>query len=98
MSKWWLERLQNFLQSTLDWIKAVQGKSPRSDANAFLQKDVHVPTPIVATGALAALFIVLVPRVGFNLIHLLALAGILTPAPCVFCALSLPDGSAAVRA
>ena len=77
MSKWWLERLQNFLQSTLDWIKAVQGKSPRTDANAFLQKDVHVPTPIVATGALAALFIVLVPRVGFQPAHLAVLAGML---------------------
>jgi len=77
MSKWWLEGLQNFLQSTLDWLKALQGKSPRQDSNAFLRRDVHVPTPIVAAGAMAALFVVLVPRVGFQTIHLLALVGIL---------------------
>ena len=77
MSRWWLEWIQSILQSTLDWIHAIQGKSPRKEGTAFLQRDVHVPTPIVAAGAVAALFVVLVPRVGFQITHLCALAGIL---------------------
>jgi putative nucleotidyltransferase with HDIG domain len=77
MTRWWLEWLQSILQSTLDWVKAIQGKSPRKEGTAFFRRDVHVPTPIVATGSVAALFIVLVPRVGFQPAHLMVLAGML---------------------
>lgn len=77
MRTWWLEALQGVLQSTLDWVKALQGKSPRKDGEPFLRRDVHVPTPIVAAGAVAALFVVLLPKVGFDFWRVVALGVLL---------------------
>ncbi len=77
MFRWWLGWLKRLLQSLLSWINQVEGANPRKEKRTFLSRDVHVPTPLVAAGAAAVLFFVLVPEIGLNLPHVLSLMGLL---------------------
>ncbi|MFA5975499.1 MAG: HDIG domain-containing metalloprotein [Elusimicrobiota bacterium] len=81
IGSWWLAGFRRLLQSLLNWVDSLLEKSPRKERLPFLWREVHVPTPLVAVGAAAILFLVLLPETvstqGFTLSRIAALIGLL---------------------
>ncbi len=78
-TRWVWEGLRNVLVSLLQWVNTKRdvSESARKERRSILQRDVHVPTPLVTAIAAAVLFFVLLPEVGMTTSHVVALAGLL---------------------